>query len=197
MAIDARTAPEVPTQGDDDGGRDWVKILVLIGAVAFLAACGIYIGMNRGEAPTPGPTPTAVVDSQQAAYEASTKTITDYLAWRQSNLGKNVPSTFASQGFADQVAAFDASLVKDGQRLDGADKLLWVKPLSFNQQTTVMKTCSEVHAKLLDKDGTNVRVDPSGNPIAEGSQIGVTYHLTPGAERGSWIISSDETTASC
>jgi len=197
MAIDARTAPEVPTQGEDDGGRDWVKILVLLGAVAFLAACGIYIAMNRPDTPKSDPTPTAVVDSQQAAYDASTKVVSEYLSWSAANPGKVTPEQFATSAFIQQDQAFVDQLTKGGRHVEGADKVLWVKPVDYSVGRVTVKTCSEVHGKILDQAGNNVRVNPDGQQIAEGSQTGTTYFLVPGSGSGTWLVNEASVTSTC
>lgn len=194
MAIDARTTPEAPIQGRDEGGRDWVKILILGGAVAFLAAVGIYIAMNRPDS-LPTPTPTVSVDPAQAAYDAATKTITDMRTWVAANPGQDIPAQYATPAYIEQDRQATAEMGE--VRIEGADTLLWAKASDYRVESVTVKACLEVHAKLLDKDGNNVRVTPDGQPIAEGSQTGWNYHMVPGNERGTWLISSAQATTTC
>lgn len=198
-AIDTHTTTPAPppTQGEDDGGRNWMLIWAIVGLVAFFTAIGIYIAMNQGDTPTPTPTPTASVSDEQAAYDASTKTVTDMLAWAAANPGDPTPETFATREYIKQDLEFIDQLSKGGRHLEGSDKVLWVKPVDYTINTVTVKACLEVHGKILDKDGNNVRVDPTGKPIAEGTQTGITYVLTPGSQRGSWIISSGQVTTAC
>lgn len=198
-AIDTHTTAPAPppTQGDDDGGRNWVLIWAIVGLVAFFTAVGIYIAMNQGEKPAPAPTPTASVSDQQAAYDASTKTVTDMRAWTAAHPGEPIPAQYATSDYIEQGRQADAEITKDGSRVVGSDKLLWVKAVDYSIDNVTVKTCSEVHAQVLDQSGNNVRVDPTGKPISEGSQIGITYNLKPGSERGSWIISTGQVTVSC
>lgn len=196
MAIDARTAPEVPTQGDDDGGRDWVKILILGGAVAFLAAVGIYIAMNRPDS-LPTPTPTSSIDSAQAAYDAATKTVTDFRTWAAANPGQPTPTQYATTSYSAQSKAAIDKITAQGLRVEGADKLLWAKGSEYRVESVTVRVCSEVHQKILDSAGNNVRVDPTGKPLADGDQIGASYHMVPGSDRGSWLIESSQVAATC
>lgn len=198
-AIDTHTTAPAPppTQGEDDGGRNWALIWAIIGLVAFFGAIGIYIAMNQGDTPTPTPTPTASVSDQQAAYDASTKTVTDMKDWIATHPGEALPSQLATTSFITEVKQGEEELTESGLRAEGADKLLWVKAVDYTIETVTVKTCSEVHAKLLDTGGNNVRVDPTGKPIPEGSQIGSTYLLKPGSERGSWVVASGQVTSAC
>jgi hypothetical protein len=197
MAIDARTAPEVPTQGEDDGGRDWIKIWVTVGLLAFFAAIGIYIAMNQGDKPAPTPTPTAVVDSQQTAYDAATKTVTDMRAWSAANPGQPASEQLATTTYVAQSKAAVDAMTAQGLRVEGADKLLWTKASDYSVQSVTVNICSEVHQRVLDQAGNNVRVDPDGKPLADGAQIGAKYRLVPGSERGSWLVESSQVTATC
>lgn len=197
-AIDTHTTTPAPppTQGEDAGGRNWALIWAIVGLVAFFAALGIYIAMNQGDTPTATPTPTTSVSDEQAAYDASTKTVTDMRSWIAANPGQEIPAQYATAAFIEETRQATAK-VQDGTRVEGADKLLWAKASDYRVESVTVSTCWEVHAKLLDKNGVNVRVTPDGQPIADGSQTGWTYRLVPGNERGTWLVSSAQATTTC
>lgn len=182
-----------------------------ITAVVAAAAAAITLA-GCGDDPKPPPESTATSSGQdnkdaekQAAIKASEKTIRT--AFARPGLDPYPETLYTESLVTEQDAAIKAAKQK-GQTVKGADKVASIetestswdrKPGVVGGPQVASTVCIERSARLLDKQGKDIRGDQNGKPVKVGSKAEFLVRTVPGEgeQEGTWLIDSIKEQGPC